>query len=33
MDAVLARIDRDGDLFEGVLSTRQRLGAALESIR
>ena len=27
MDAVLARIDRDGDLFEGVLSTRQRLGS------
>jgi bifunctional non-homologous end joining protein LigD len=33
MDGVLARIDRHGDLFEGVLSTRQRLGAALESIR
>jgi bifunctional non-homologous end joining protein LigD len=33
MDAVLARIERHGDLFEGVLTTRQRLGAALESIR
>jgi hypothetical protein len=33
MDAVLGRIDREGDLFEGVLATRQRLGAALESIR
>jgi bifunctional non-homologous end joining protein LigD len=33
MDIVLGRIDRHGDLFEGVLSTRQRLGAALESIR
>jgi bifunctional non-homologous end joining protein LigD len=33
MDAVLGRVERDGDLFEGVLSTRQRLGAALESIR
>jgi bifunctional non-homologous end joining protein LigD len=33
MDAVLARIERDGDLFEGVLTTRQRLGAALASIR
>ena len=33
MDAVLARIERDGDLFAGVLTTRQRLGAALESIR
>jgi bifunctional non-homologous end joining protein LigD len=33
MDAVLGRIDRDGDLFQGVLTTRQRLSAALESIR
>jgi bifunctional non-homologous end joining protein LigD len=32
MDAVLGRIGRHGDLFEGVLSTRQRLGAALELI-
>ena len=33
MDSVLGRVERDGDLFEGVLSTRQRLGAALKSIR
>jgi bifunctional non-homologous end joining protein LigD len=33
MDAVLGRTEREGDLFEGVLRTRQRLGAALESIR
>jgi bifunctional non-homologous end joining protein LigD len=33
MDAVLGRIEQDGDLFEGVLSTRQSLRAALESIR
>jgi bifunctional non-homologous end joining protein LigD len=32
-DAVLARIDRYGDLFEGVLTTRQRLGPALASLR
>jgi bifunctional non-homologous end joining protein LigD len=33
MDAVLGRVERDGDLYEGVLRTRQRLSAALESIR
>jgi bifunctional non-homologous end joining protein LigD len=33
IDAVLARVERDGDLFEGVLATRQSLRAALESIR
>jgi bifunctional non-homologous end joining protein LigD len=33
MDEVRARIDRHGDLFEGVLTTRQSLGAALASIR
>ena len=33
MDAVLARIQRDGDLFAGVLHARQRLGAALQSVR
>jgi bifunctional non-homologous end joining protein LigD len=33
MDVVLARIERDGDLFEGVLTTRQSLGAALRSLR
>ncbi len=33
IDAVLGRIDRHGDLFEGVLTTRQRLGPALASLR
>jgi bifunctional non-homologous end joining protein LigD len=33
MDAVLARIDRFGDLYEGLLTTRQSLRAALESVR
>jgi bifunctional non-homologous end joining protein LigD len=33
MDEVLGRIERYGDLFEGVLTTRQSLGAALASIR
>jgi bifunctional non-homologous end joining protein LigD len=33
METVLGRIDRLGDLFEGVLTTRQRLGAALASLR
>jgi bifunctional non-homologous end joining protein LigD len=33
MDVVLGRIERHGDLFQGVLTTRQRLGAALDSIR
>jgi bifunctional non-homologous end joining protein LigD len=33
VDAVLGRIERHGDLFEGVLTTRQSLGAALKSIR
>jgi hypothetical protein len=33
MDTVLGRIDRHGDLFEGVLTTRQRLGPALASLR
>jgi bifunctional non-homologous end joining protein LigD len=33
MDAVLGRIEREGDLFAGELATRQRLGAALASIR
>ena len=32
MDAVVERIARDGDLFEGVLTTRQSLGAALRSL-
>jgi bifunctional non-homologous end joining protein LigD len=33
MDAVLERIARDGDLFEGVLTTNQSLGEALRSLR
>jgi bifunctional non-homologous end joining protein LigD len=33
MEAVLERVARDGDLFAGVLSTKQSLGAALRSLR
>ncbi len=33
MDVVLDRIERHGDLFEGMLSSRQSLRAALESVR
>src|SRR5213079_1554739 len=33
MDVVLSRIERFGDLFEGVLTTRQSLARALRSIR
>jgi bifunctional non-homologous end joining protein LigD len=33
MDAVRERIARDGDLYEGVLTTKQSLGAALKAIR
>jgi len=33
MDAVLERVAREGDLFEGVLSVKQSLGAALRSLR
>jgi bifunctional non-homologous end joining protein LigD len=33
MEVVRDRIDRHGDLFEGVLTTRQRLGSALASLR
>src|SRR3989442_546969 len=33
MDVVLERIRRHGDLFDGVLSTRQRLDKALNSLR
>ena len=33
MDVVLARVEQHGDLFEGVLTTRQSLGAAVESMR
>jgi len=32
-DVVLDRIAREGDLFEGVLTTRQGLGRALGSLR
>jgi bifunctional non-homologous end joining protein LigD len=33
MEVVQRRIEQHGDLFEGVLSTRQNLGAALASLR
>ncbi|MBA2460215.1 MAG: DNA ligase D [Actinobacteria bacterium] len=33
MDAVLERVTREGDLFEGVLTRRQSLGAALRALR
>lgn len=33
MDVVLGRVEQHGDLFEGVLKTRQSLGAALRSVR
>ena len=33
MEAVLERIAREGDLFEGVLTTKQSLGDALRSLR
>jgi bifunctional non-homologous end joining protein LigD len=33
IDVALSRIDEHGDLFEGVLTTRQRLGPALASLR
>jgi bifunctional non-homologous end joining protein LigD len=33
MDVVLARVEQHGDVYEGVLTTRQSLGAALESLR
>ena len=33
MDMVLERVRRDGDLFEGVLTTKQRLDKALNSLR
>ncbi|HXV56896.1 MAG TPA: DNA primase small subunit domain-containing protein, partial [Gaiellaceae bacterium] len=33
MEAVLERVERDGDLFEGVLTTRQRLDRALSELR
>jgi bifunctional non-homologous end joining protein LigD len=33
MDAVLERVDRDGDLFEGVLTTKQSLTRALKALQ
>ena len=33
MDAVLERVGREGDLFDGVLTTKQSLSAALKSLR
>jgi hypothetical protein len=32
MDVVRKRIEEHGDLFDGVLTTRQSLGAALKAI-
>ena len=32
MEAVLDRLDRHGDLYEGVLKTKQRLGPALRAL-
>ena len=33
MDAVLARVEREGDLFEGVLKGKQSLSQALRAVR
>jgi bifunctional non-homologous end joining protein LigD len=33
MEAVLGRVERNGDLFAGVLTTRQALGEALQKLR
>ena len=33
MEVVLARVERDGDLFEGVLNGKQSLSAALRELR
>jgi hypothetical protein len=33
MDVVLERIRKHGDLFEGVLTTRQRIDKALNALR
>jgi DNA primase len=33
MDVVLERVAKHGDLFEGVLTTRQRLDRALNALR
>jgi bifunctional non-homologous end joining protein LigD len=33
MEVVLGRIERDGDLYEQVLTKRQSIGAALKKLR
>jgi bifunctional non-homologous end joining protein LigD len=33
LEAVLGRVEREGDVFEGVLTTRQSLGGALRELR
>jgi bifunctional non-homologous end joining protein LigD len=33
MEVVLSRVEQHGDLFEGILTTRQRLAEALKSLR
>jgi hypothetical protein len=33
MEVVLSRVERDGDLYEPVLTKRQSIGAALKKIR
>ena len=33
MDVVLERVRKHGDLFEGVLTTRQRIDKALNALR
>ena len=33
MEAVLERVERDGDLFAGVLKNKQSLSAALKALR
>jgi bifunctional non-homologous end joining protein LigD len=33
MEVVLSRVEQHGDLFEGVLTTKQRLNDALKSLR
>jgi hypothetical protein len=32
IEAVLDRLDRHGDVYEGVLTTKQRLGPALRAV-
>jgi len=33
METVLGRVEKHGDLFEGVLTTKQSLSAALKTLR